>query len=433
MVKPDQLTRRTAQLGSGQLFGCLAKSERGSIAIISAVSLPFLLGFGALAVDTSLWVRAKNGVQGAADAAANSVGASAVSGNSAAHKVTEAHGVSAANGYQNGVNGVVVTLNHPPASGAYAGNALAYEVIVSAPQQLYLASVFPGLTAPIVSGRAVVLTTTSAACILALSTASPPNGTVPVNGNAPLNALNCDVDADSPSANSINTSGGGSISTSNIRTVGGITGSNITVTGAERPNGPYIADPYAGTRSIPPIPPFQPNNQNKWSGNVQNPSGVIAFNGNVQVQGNVTLAPGVYIISDGGLSMSGNNASLSGNGVTIILTSPTPSTDAGNINITGGSINLTAPTTGSTRGIVFWADARLPEENDNFAGGNASRIVGAVYLPSHDLKYAGNSGNVSPCMQLIANQVMITGTTTTNHNCANVAIEDPSIAWSLVE
>jgi len=160
---------------------------------------------------------------------------------------------------------------------------------------------------------------------------------------------------------------------------------------------------------------------------------VIAFNGNVQVQGNVTLAPGVYIISDGGLSMSGNNASLSGNGVTIILTSPTPSTDAGNINITGGSINLTAPTTGSTRGIVFWADARLPEENDNFAGGNASRIVGAVYLPSHDLKYAGNSGNVSPCMQLIANQVMITGTTTTNHNCANVAIEDPSISWTLVE
>jgi Flp pilus assembly protein TadG len=433
MVKPDQLARRTTKPGSVQSFGRLAKSERGSIAIISAVSLPFLLGFGALAVDASLWVRAKNGVQGAADAAANSVGASAVGGDSAAHKVAEAQGVSATNGYQNGVNGVTVTLNHPPTSGAHVGNALAYEVIVSAPQQLYLASVFRGLTAPTVSGRAVVLTTTSPACILALSTASPPNGTIPVNGNAPLNAQNCDVDADSPSANSINTSGGGSISTSNIRTVGGITGSNITVTGAERPNGPYIADPYAGTRSIPPIPPFQPNNQNKWTGNVQNPSGVIAYNGNVQVQGNVTLAPGVYIISNGGLSMTANNASLSGNGVTIILTSPAPSTDNGNINITGGSLNLTAPTTGSTRGLVFWADARLPEVTDTFAGSTSSKIVGAVYLPSHDLKYAGNSGNISPCMQLIAAQVMITGTTTINHNCQNVAIEDPALTWALVE
>src|SRR6516225_189123 len=112
MVKLDQLAGRTAKPGSGRLFGCLAKSERGSIAIISAVSLPFLLGFGALAVDASLWVRAKNGVQGAADAAANSVGASAVNGDSAANKPAEAQGVSASNGYQNGVNGVTVTMNH---------------------------------------------------------------------------------------------------------------------------------------------------------------------------------------------------------------------------------------------------------------------------------------------------------------------------------
>jgi Flp pilus assembly protein TadG len=421
------------RLACAKLLGRLSKNQRGSIAIIAAVSLATMLGFGALAVDGSLWLRAKNGVQGAADAAASSVGAAAVSGSSAAHKLAEAQGVAAANGYQNGVNGVTVSMNNPPTSGAYAGNPLAYEVIVTAPQQLYLARVLDGITAPTVTGRAVALTTTSPACILALSTASPPNGTVPVNGNAPLNALNCDVDADSPGANSINTSGGGSISTSNIRSVGGVTGSNITVTGAVRTNGPYIPDPYAGTRSIPTIPPFQANNQNKWTGNVQNPSGVIAFNGNVQVQGNVTLAPGVYIISNGGFSMSGNNASLSGNGVTIILTSPTPSTDSGNINITGGSLNLTAPTTGSTRGLVFWTDARLPEVNDTFAGSTSSRIVGAVYLPSHDLKYAGNSGNVSPCMQLIANQVTITGTTTTNHNCANVAIEDPSVTWALVE
>jgi Flp pilus assembly protein TadG len=433
MVTPDQTAAGRTKSRSLQLLGRLAKNQRGSIGIIAAVSLPALLGFGGLAVDASVWLRAKNGVQGAADAAASSVAAAAVAGGNYLTRLSaEADGVAAANGYQNGANGVVVTLNHPPSSGAYAGNALAYEVIIAAPQQLYLASVFPALTAPTVTGRAVALTTTSPACILALSPASPPNGTVPVNGNAPLNAQNCDVDADSPSANSINTSGGGSISTANIRSVGGVTGSNITASGAIMTNGPYIADPYVGMRSIPPIPPLQPWSQNiNWSGRVANPTGVAAFNGNVNVTGQgATLDPGVYLITG---SLSGTKP-LSGTGVTIVLTSPTPSTDTGSFQFTGGaSLNLTAPATGSTAGIALWADSRLPEVQDQFTGSSSSRVVGAIYLPSHDLKYAGNSGNVSPCMQLIAAQITVTGTTTLNHNCANVGTLDPQIKWTLVE
>jgi Flp pilus assembly protein TadG len=74
-------------------------NERGSIATIAAVTLPVVIGFGALAIDGSMWLRAKNGVQGAADAAASSVAAAAVSGSSAAHNQAEAQGVSAANGF----------------------------------------------------------------------------------------------------------------------------------------------------------------------------------------------------------------------------------------------------------------------------------------------------------------------------------------------
>jgi Flp pilus assembly protein TadG len=428
MVNPHHLARRTVQPGSVPLFGCVAKSERGSIAIISAVSLPFLLGFGALAVDASLWVRAKNGVQGAADAAANSVGASAINGDSAAHKQAEAQGVSASNGYQNGVNGVTVTMNHPPASGAYVGNALAYEVIVSAPQQLYLAKVFPSLTAPTVSGRAVVLTTTSPTCLLALEAIVGTDFTV--NGNAPLTAQNCDVDSDSSGGSSINTNGGGSIHATNARTMGGVTG-DVTVDGKIVTNGPYIADPYAGTRSIPTIPVYQPSKANDWGTSVANPTGVIAFQGNVTVNGSTTLAPGVYIIADGSLNVTG---SLSGNGVTIVLTSQTPASDNGVFSFTGhASINLTAPTTGTTAGIALWADARLPLKDDKLTGSGVMSITGAIYLPGHTVTYAGNGGNAPSCTQIIAEQIKVTGTSLFKHQNCPPGVLDPAVTWALVE
>src|ERR1051326_1006933 len=56
----------------------ILENQRGSISIITAVSLPVVLGFGGLAVDASIWLRAKNAVQAAADAAASSVAAAAV-------------------------------------------------------------------------------------------------------------------------------------------------------------------------------------------------------------------------------------------------------------------------------------------------------------------------------------------------------------------
>jgi uncharacterized membrane protein len=153
----------------------LSRDQHGSIGIIAAVSLAVLLAFGGLGVDAALWMRAKYDAQGAADAAANSVAAAAAIGNPASRLTAEANAAAAANGFQNGMNGVTVTMNNPPASGAYAGNASAYEVIVSAPQKLYLASALAGTTAPIVKARAVALLTagtpapTFPTCILGLS------------------------------------------------------------------------------------------------------------------------------------------------------------------------------------------------------------------------------------------------------------------------
>jgi Flp pilus assembly protein TadG len=423
-----------------------ARDESGSIAIITAVSLAVLLAFGGLGVDAALWMRAKYDAQGAADAAANSVAAAAAIGNPASRLTAEANAAAAANGFQNGMNGVTVTMNNPPGSGAYAGNASAYEVIVSAPQKLYLASALAGTTAPIVKARAVALLTagtpapTFPTCILGLSPLAN-NVDVTFNGNTKVTANGCDVDADSPSSSSVNTNGGGSIHAKAVRTVGGVSGGNIFVT--DNP-GIYtqqssIPDPYAG-RTIPSMPAG--SGPNKWSGTIQNTGSgsppVMTINGNVDVKGNTNLSPGIYIINNGSFNDTGQST-VTGNGVTIILTSSTPASDTGTFSVTGGGgLNLTAPTSGPTAGIALWADKNLPNKGDTFAGGTTSGLVGAIYLPSHDVKYAGNSGTTSKCMQMIAYNITFTGTSSFNHNCTGVGTVDPQGAptpasWSLVE
>jgi hypothetical protein len=291
-----------------------------------------------------------------------------------------------------------------------------------------------------VKGRAVALLVagtpapTFPTCILGLSP-QPSQIDVTFNGNTTVTANNCDVDADSPSASSVNTNGGGTVHATNVRTVGGVSGGNIFVTGKIYTQQASIPDPYA-SRQIPKMPSF--SSQNNWSGNISNPTGITAFNGDVRVSGNTTLAPGIYMINNGSFSMAGQNT-LTGNGVTIILTSSNPSSDNGVFSITGGgALNITAPTTGPTAGIAFWADKNLPNNEDKFTGGTANGITGAIYLPSHDVKFAGNSSSTSKCGQLIAYNIIFTGTPTFNHNCNGVGTLDPQgqptpASWSLVE
>ena len=199
--------------------------------------------------------------------------------------------------------------------------------------------------------------------------------------------------------------------------------------------GQYVADPYRYTRSIPPIPPYEPKNNGngyKWSGTILNPTGVKAYKGDVTISAATTLAAGIYIIVDGSLNQSNSNP-LSGTGVTIILTSPTPSTDNGTFGFSG-QVNLTAPPTGPTAGIALWADRNLPYYSDNLTGSGNTYVKGAVYLPSHQVKYAGNNQAVTNgCTQIIAWDIIVTGTTNFYHECANVGILDPVLTWGLVE
>src|SRR5262249_45769291 len=96
------------------------RDERGSMAILTGISLTVLLAFAGLGVDVSFGIGAKSDAQAAADAAANSVGAAAAQGSPNARIQSEANAAAAVSGFNNGMNGVTVTVNNPPTLGAYA-------------------------------------------------------------------------------------------------------------------------------------------------------------------------------------------------------------------------------------------------------------------------------------------------------------------------
>lgn len=133
----------------------LASDQRGSAAVITALCLSAVVGVAGLAVDTHSAFNDKRQLQAVADAAAFKAGTAAAQGASSADATQAVTGLAADSGLINGVGGVVVTVNTPPASGAHKGERNAVEVIISKREASAFSSLFPGLMT--VSGRSVAL------------------------------------------------------------------------------------------------------------------------------------------------------------------------------------------------------------------------------------------------------------------------------------
>jgi hypothetical protein len=135
--------------------------------------------------------------------------------------------------------------------------------------------------------------------------------------------------------------------------------------------------------------------------------------------GTVTLNPGIYYLDGASLSVSGSTT-LTGTGVTLVFTGSGSS--YGTANIAGGAnVNLTAPTTGSTAGIVIFGDRYMtPGTVFSFLGGSSQIFKGAIDVPRGAVKWAGGAGNSNACTQLVADTITFTGTSDFAINCTGM-------------
>jgi hypothetical protein len=122
------------------------------------------------------------------------------------------------------------------------------------------------------------------------------------------------------------------------------------------------------------------------------------------------LSPGVYVLSGGGLSVTGS-ASLSGTGVMIYnagSTYPAAGGTYGGIALsTTGTVNLSAPTTGAYAGILFF-QARTNPTLISITESATMTLSGVIYASDALLSVSGTSGGVINGA-MVVNRIQMSG------------------------
>jgi len=377
-----------------RLFG---QSSSGNVAIIAALSMPMLVGFCGLGVDTAYWYYQQRQLQGAADIAAFDAATALNAGSDSSTAVAQAKSAAAANGWIS-ANGSI-TVNNPPTSGSHE-TSNSVEVILTDTVPQYFSGLFYSSTVTIQVRAVGTKNGSHVACVISLSSTASPGISVAGSGN--LDSSNCDVISDSTTNDAISVSGNASLTVPCAVSVGSSTMSaGITLTKCtSMTNGaPPGHDPYANvvTPSIPGACQTVSNKQTSFS------PGYYCSGIHITWSNATTFAPGVYYISGGNLKIDGG-ANITGTGVTFYFDNGSTVQMAG-----GSSVNISAPTSGTYSGIAFFGDRSDTSSAPSFGGGSGQVITGVLYFPSQNVSYAGNSASASQCTQVVGNTVSVSG------------------------
>ena len=424
----------------------VSASHRGQMMVLVALGLVVILGFAALATDMGLLWTQRRQVQAAADAAALAGDHEIFTGNGSDDNTTPIKDAAFADATQNGftdtsISGgtATVTVNAPPASGPYAGNAHAVEVIVTKTEPTYFMRAL-GITSVPISARAVAQYNPSPDCVIALNPSA--NNALVVSGSGKLTA-SCDIAVDSTSTSGLVGSGSANITVNSPGTA-----INDVASSASQCSGPPSCDPkpsFAAAVTPDPFSSLTPPSLGgctatnyKISGKGVTGSisaGTYCMGITVQGGASLTLGPGTYILDGGGLTVSGSTITDNGSGVTFFNTGTKSS--FGTINVTGGSAaTLSAPTSGTYNGILFYEvdDASITggaNTKNTISGGSTGAFTGAMYFPTTNLIFSGGASNPD-CTEIVADTITISGASSVNNACAEFGggspIKTPTLA-----
>jgi hypothetical protein len=408
----------------------IMRCQLGSAMPILAVILPTVVGVLGLGVDVGLWYDDKRVVQTSSDAAAI-----AATFRLAAKDQADMNSAATADAARNGFSSAspsTLTLNNPPVSGPYAGNAAAVEAILTEQRPLLLSSLFLSNGVTIAARSVAIVKTTGTACVLALDPAA--SGAVTIQGSTTVNMSHCAVAANSSNGTAINIAGNGSLTADTLWTAGNYAQGNSSTLSLQQPamtNEWALADPFAGN-TIPPIGGCTANNTNLNNVTQTLSPGVYCNGINIGGHSVITLNPGTYYIDKGDLSIGAQAtvtcACSASDGVTIVLTSTSGANQIGQVKINGGAtVTLQAPssTTAAFPGLLFFQDPRATSTQPNkFDGGSTMNLTGGVYMPSEQVEWTGNNSSGTPtCTQVVAKTVTFIGNSSMdNSGCAAAGV-----------
>jgi Putative Flp pilus-assembly TadE/G-like len=356
------------------------------VIVLFALSLTMLVGALGFSIDMGVLRYMKRRQQSAADSAAIA-GASEINFGDVK---AAAQADSASNGFADGTNGVTVKVDNPPTSGPYTGKSNYVQVTVTQPHPTFFIKIV-GIPSVTLSASAVSFLGNAQTCLYVLG----PNGITMNGSNNTLNLPNCAITDNGDLA----LNGGGTVTASSIG-VAGTVKHLPPPPGTQSPIVP-VPDPLAS------LPKPSPGTCLTYNGGSTVSPGTYCSN--ITINGSVTFNPGLYVLTGNAVLTLNNSATVNGTGVTFY------NTGTSRINFNGGTTaTLSAPTTGTYAGILFFQDPSdmKPPILDVSA---SSLLNGAFYFPSVTLTMHGGSSATAYTI-LVVNSLVLDGHDTINLN-----------------
>jgi len=386
------------------------RNRRGVAGVWFAVALPSMILAATIGINVSEWMLAAGELQAVADVAAQGgamqYGSTANAQDAAVYaaSLAEANGVTGASSrsWNSSTNtltdsNITVQIAAGPVVAAHTG------VYVTVKRSIAIAFPIAGSSITTHTQTATAVAEewkgTPPACIVALS--STASEAVRADNMGVIDATGCGIASNSNASNAVYLNSG-TISGSSVSAVGGIvvsnSGSNTFSPSPGTSGAAATADPLS-TMTAPTPGACSYNNASftAWqSGPYAFTQSANVFCGNTTIGGNSTtdtFAPGIYYFVNGNITFNNANITLA-TGVTFVVTS-TPGNNPGALSWTNYSntINISAPTTGATAGVVFWQTCPSGGGSapaNTMAGGSTLDLSGAFYAPCGALNISNN-------------------------------------------
>ena len=415
-----------------EFIGKLFRDRKGNVLAIAAACMPLVVGAAGLATDTIQWTLWKRQLQRAADSAAiagvyereSANGATTTVDSTVSHDLSlnlhTFYGLKTGNPNCSGK----CTLVFPADSGVETDQVT---VTIAIQQRLPFSSFFlhtpPTITA---TATAASIPAGGDACIEALDTTSTTG--VTFSGNAAVEMPDCDIFSNTSGTNSAIGRGSAAVTANSVGGVGGIQQSNNFTVNAYRPYSPALNDPYANVNPDPDDMHCTASALTPSTNFGSLASGTNCFS-SLSVGPNQTLnIPASYsgpiYINGGGVDFKGT---FNCSSCTIVLTNSSGSSTATIGQLTTNAtanVNITAPTTGTYKGIAIMQDRRSTTCTGNcntINGNSASVITGAVYFPNQEVWYNGTGTTTATCTMFVAKRITFTGNSGTSNKFKSLA------------
>jgi hypothetical protein len=421
-------------------FKKLWNDDRGNILIIAGAALPMLIGSAGIATDTIQWTLWKRELQRAADSGAiagvydrNAKGDTDDTEETVLHDLELNHHTGI-----DWVNDPVVT--YPADSGDMTNQV---RVVLTVRKSLPFSSMFMS-AAPIIQAGATAASVPGGDtyCVIALDKRAAVVG-IEIAGSSNLALGDCSLIANSTNPNkaaSNGTGGGGGgqgsmVTAKSLAAAGGVQNSSSWQVQNYDPYSTPADDPFEDL----PTPESGDCDKNiTLDGSVNTDRTALDTDSNeyvcinnlkkqgnkwikegLTVAANIQLGKGTYVINGGDLTMNSSNAGvgISCDGCTIILTNFGDRANTGDFKLTGGTLDINAPTdeTATYKGVALYQDRLTTDDginvaNQNHVNGNSNGgVTGAIYTPNTSLLYNGGGNLVAQCMQVVAGRVKFSG------------------------